>query len=103
MIHLLLVISSWKTEYKGNSALLFRKRVENANRQLYNQAKRTEFKDSTISNFIPILQSSGMGKSRLVDEVGKKVLTISICLKKGDDGSKYGFRRIIRAYQRVPN
>ena len=34
-------------------------------------------------NVLPVYQSSGMGKSRTVDELAKMVFTIPICLSKG--------------------
>ena len=38
-------------------------------------------------NVLPIMQSSGMGKSRTVDELAKMVFTIPICLREEQDGS----------------
>ena len=39
----------------------------------------------TLFNHLPIVQSSGSGKSRLVFEAGKSIFTISICLKKNEE------------------
>jgi hypothetical protein len=42
--------------------------------------------DRLYANFVPIIQSSGMGKSRLVDETAKLIFTIPFCFRTDPDG-----------------
>ena len=42
--------------------------------------------DRLYANFVPIIQSSGMGKSRLVDETAKLIFTIPFCFRSESDG-----------------
>jgi hypothetical protein len=42
--------------------------------------------EKLYANFVPIIQSSGMGKSRLVDETAKLIVTIPFCLRSELDG-----------------
>lgn len=42
------------------------------------------------SNFVPIVQSSGMGKSRMVDEAAKMIFTLPFNLRSGADKSPSG-------------
>lgn len=41
---------------------------------------------SIYSTTVPIVQSSGTGKSRMVDELAKKVFTIPFCLRPDEEG-----------------
>jgi hypothetical protein len=45
-------------------------------------------------NFLPIIQSSGMGKSRMVDELAKSVFTIPFILAANDTSGKVYFTLI---------
>ena len=57
------------------------------------------------ANFVPIIQSSGMGKSRLVDETAKLIFTIPFCLRGEDGGgctSRAIFGRLI-CHCRLPD
>jgi hypothetical protein len=38
------------------------------------------------AKYISIIQSSGMGKSRMIDEVSKTKFTIPLCLRSGITG-----------------
>lgn len=78
---------AWQKEYKGNAAELFTERVVEANKGCHKRGKLNGHK-KLFPNFIPLLQSTGMGKSRLVDEVGKKIFTLSLCLKNDGDNSQ---------------
>lgn len=70
---------AWKTEYQGDSAdLLARFLKYEQNRHL-----------TGLGNQIPICQSSGMGKSRLIDEVAKQIFTIPMCLSNVDGTSEH--------------
>jgi hypothetical protein len=42
--------------------------------------------DRLYTNFVPVIQSSGMGKSRLVDETAKLIFTIPFCFRSESDG-----------------
>ena len=47
------------------------------------------------SRILPILQSSGMGKSRLVDEMAREVFTIPLCLREPNvSGEPSSFKNI---------
>ena len=41
-------------------------------------------KNDIYARFTIFVQSSGMGKSRMVDEMARKVLVIPVCLSEGD-------------------
>jgi len=44
-------------------------------------------KDTTYGKTIPIIQSSGTGKSRLLDEISKEFLTVNFVLRRrGENG-----------------
>lgn len=68
---------AWKVGFKGGSAELFRKCLDDMNKgrggKLY-------------ANFVSIIQSSGMGKSRLVDEIAKLIFTIPFCFRSESNG-----------------
>jgi hypothetical protein len=72
---LIATIDAWKEEFKGNAAetLLDMISVYLAQRNVY-------------SYHANILNSSGTGKSRLVDELAKTIITVPICLCH-DDGT----------------
>lgn len=74
--------ASWESEYVGNSARLFVALIKKAHGEL--TGEQFKILSKTLRNQKPILQSSGVGKSRLVDEAGKYVFTIPMCLRKID-------------------
>ena len=49
------------------------------------------------ANFVPIIQSSGMGKTRLVDETAKLIFTILFCLRSESDGGCTPLRHLQQA------
>ncbi|KDQ13786.1 hypothetical protein BOTBODRAFT_188265 [Botryobasidium botryosum FD-172 SS1] len=71
------VVHAWEGPYEGNAALDFRLTLDDMN------SKRGE---KLYANFVSLVQSSGTGKSRLLDEIAKTVFTIPFCLRAGVDG-----------------
>ena len=71
---------AWDTEFVGKS----HERLWN---RLASLAPDESPNPAPYWNILPIVQSSGMGKSRTVDELAKIVFTIPICLRKEQDGS----------------
>ncbi|KAI0260882.1 hypothetical protein BC834DRAFT_898710 [Gloeopeniophorella convolvens] len=68
---------AWKVPYKGNGAVVFQHHLRRCN----NPKSMQPYARVTV-----IVQSSGMGKSRMVDEVSKALLTIPINLGSGSTG-----------------
>lgn len=69
---------SWNNEFFGKSLDVLRDLL---------LAEEREFKSNFYAKMIPIIQSSGTGKSRLMDEIGKEFLSISFVLRHpGQDG-----------------
>jgi hypothetical protein len=68
---------AWKTAFRGGGAELFLTCLFNMNKtrgtMLY-------------ANFVALLQSSGLGKSRLADEIAKLIFTIPFCFRTELDG-----------------
>jgi len=50
---------------------------------------------SLFQSFTSIVQSSGMGKSRLVDEVSKRIFTLPFNLRNPEDSSGKGFDTMV--------
>lgn len=69
---------AWKEEYQGNSGRL----LVDALHAMNKKRSSTEY-----NNFIPIIQSSGMGKSRTVDEAAKIVFTLPFNLRSDGDAT----------------
>ncbi|KAG9092220.1 hypothetical protein FRC06_000190 [Ceratobasidium sp. 370] len=69
---------AWHVPYVGPTAGLLRKAMDQMN------AKRG---DADYANFVPIIQSSGMGKSRAVDEVAREVFTLPFNLRSPKDNT----------------
>jgi hypothetical protein len=63
--------------FRGGGAALFKAGLDEMNE------RRGE---RLYANFVPIIQSSGMGKSRLVDETAKLIFTIPFCFRTDPDG-----------------
>jgi hypothetical protein len=68
---------AWRVPYQGNYSNLLEKCIT--------QMNSTRTYEHTYSNFIPIVQSSGTGKSRLVDQVAKAIFTIPFNLRSTED------------------
>jgi len=79
------VYRHWNTKFCGHAKLALQEKLleyENSI-QHYHQIARTKI--------IPIIQSSGMGKSRLIDEISKSHLTILFTFRKnGESGFPLG-------------
>ncbi|QRV97714.1 hypothetical protein RhiJN_25733 [Ceratobasidium sp. AG-Ba] len=77
--HLKATVGAWGVPYVGSTARLLKEAIYemNSNRGTLQYA-----------NFVPIVQSSGTGKSRAVDELAREVFTIPFCFRleneKGD-------------------
>ena len=65
--------AAWLHPYQGDSASILRETIRNYMR-----------KNNIYARFTIFVQSSGMGKSRMVDEMARKVLVIPVCLSEGD-------------------
>ena len=78
----------WNTKFKGASARALRKLV---------RAEETNFWAAAhYSKTIPIIQSSGTGKSHLLDEISKDFLTVTFVLKlQGEAGYPPGDQEIM--------
>lgn len=70
---------SWERKFEGDRHL----RVLHA---LKAERHRTA---QPCARYAYVYQSSGMGKSRLVHEMGQHVLVIPICLRPEDDSGEY--------------
>lgn len=75
---------AWTTPFRGNGAALFRLELDRMNE---------DRGEKLYANFVPIIQSSGMGKSRLVDETAKLVFTLPFCFRSESDGQCTLLRR----------
>ena len=63
--------------FRGDGAELFKSGLDEMNEKRGNKL---------YANFVPIVQSSGMGKSRLVDETAKLIFTVPFCFRSELDG-----------------
>jgi hypothetical protein len=66
---------SWDIDYVGNADDL-----------LYDHIKNYATKDSDFARYTSIVQSSGMGKSRTIDELSKKHLVVPLNLRQDTNG-----------------
>ncbi|KAG9075833.1 hypothetical protein FRC06_009862, partial [Ceratobasidium sp. 370] len=71
---------AWHVPFVGPTAGLLRKAIDQMN---------TERGLDDYANFMPIIQSSGMGKSRAVDEVARQVFTLPFNLRPPNDNTGY--------------
>jgi len=69
---------AWNTNYQGDAALLLEKIAVSA-------TSEPEFINQPYTNQISIIQSSGTGKSRTVDELAKKLYTFPFNLRNITD------------------
>ncbi|KAI9454622.1 hypothetical protein F5148DRAFT_424620 [Russula earlei] len=67
---------AWSSEYKGNLAVVLRLTIED-----YLSRQRTCYARLTT-----IMNSSGTGKSRMVDQLGMEVIAVPMCLRMEDEG-----------------
>ena len=69
---------AWDMEYKGNADKLFIQALHIMN---------TDRDRRIYDNFVPIVQSSGMGKSRMADEAAKYIFTLPFNLRPSRETS----------------
>ena len=87
----------WADEFAGNAldALVSRLKLAQAN-FLENEKSSQCAENGLYSNSFDVFQSSGMGKSRLVSELGKKMMTISFVLRyPGQTGFHLAIRKCL--------
>jgi len=65
-------------DYKGDAANLFVQAMH---------AMNTDRERHTYENFVPIVQSSGMGKLRMADEAAKYIFTLPFNLRSSRETS----------------
>lgn len=70
---------AWKHPYKGRHADALVDRIKEAN-------KTRQIEKKAYANYILLIQSSGVGKSRTVHEAGKKLWSIPLNLRKRGKG-----------------
>ncbi|KAA8908792.1 hypothetical protein FN846DRAFT_1010507 [Sphaerosporella brunnea] len=70
------VQSAWRDHFLGNTLTVFRAVLATANASFD--------PDEHYSKFMPILQSSGMGKSRLIDQYAALTVGVVFTLRKGE-------------------
>lgn len=68
-------VKSWNIEYVGNAADV-----------LYEHLCYPTVGKYMYARYTSIVQSSGMGKSRAIDELSKKHLVVPLCLREGSNG-----------------
>ena len=68
-------MDSWDIDYVGN-----------ANNLLFDHIKYFYEKDSNFARYTSIVQSSGMGKSRTIDELSKNHLLVPLNLREDSNG-----------------
>ncbi|KAB5592224.1 hypothetical protein CTheo_4321 [Ceratobasidium theobromae] len=71
---------AWSTPYRGETVNLLTKAIHQMNIQRGSKA---------YANFVPIVQSSGTGKSRAADELAKLIFTIPLNLRPSEDETGY--------------
>ena len=65
---------AWKRDFSGATLAVFRRVIHDTDKT---------FKDTQYARFMPIIQSSGAGKSRLMDEYAKTAVGIIFTLCSG--------------------
>jgi hypothetical protein len=68
-------MQSWDIKYVGNADDL-----------LYDHLANYPKDEDQYARYTSIVQSSGMGKSRTIDEVSKKHLVVPLCLREESKG-----------------
>ncbi|KAG6816245.1 hypothetical protein H0H93_008245, partial [Arthromyces matolae] len=78
------VEEAWKIPYIGNSPQLLQGAIENICK-----SKKESEGFELYANFFSIIQGSGTGKSRMVDELAQTVFTIPVCIRPQNDKLGY--------------
>ncbi|KAG8708105.1 hypothetical protein FRC08_000107 [Ceratobasidium sp. 394] len=73
-------IKAWGVPFVGPAAELLKQAMDQMN---------TKRRDANYANFLPIVQSSGMGKSRTVDELARRVFTLPFNLRPTAEHTGY--------------
>ncbi|KAF8249115.1 hypothetical protein K440DRAFT_641481 [Wilcoxina mikolae CBS 423.85] len=73
--------TSWTADYYGDANKTLMQKIQKLEETMSAEAGAPTY----YCKLIPILQSSGMGKSRLVNEIGKDIFTISFTLRSGEE------------------
>ncbi|KAF9490348.1 hypothetical protein BDN71DRAFT_1400269, partial [Pleurotus eryngii] len=86
-------VASWGQKYYGSACTALWKYIcynfrPNPETPLTNELDNTPT-DSFYAHYAVLFQSSGTGKSRLVDELAKKIFLIPICLRDVSTGTRY--------------
>ncbi|KAG6809233.1 hypothetical protein H0H92_001071 [Tricholoma furcatifolium] len=88
---------AWKTSYIGDAHLLLRDYIDDiAKKRKVFKEPLTPANDPGYANFCAIIQGSGTGKSRLVDQLAEYVFTIPFVLRKVTDKSGYPLLDVIQ-------
>jgi hypothetical protein len=69
----LVVISPWNLEYRGHANKILLQAID----EVYSLPEMKYY-----SRIVPVVQSSGTGKSRTVDEIAKERILFSVCLRE---------------------
>jgi hypothetical protein len=94
------IMKHWADDFQGVALTVLGRRLIRAER-IFERAEKAVNKNQkkNIGHYaktIDIVQSSGMGKSRLVDEMAKNVMTISFVLRKpGQTGFPPGDKEVL--------
>lgn len=65
---------AWDFEFRGNANIVLRKTIED----LLNKDRNSHARLTWIMN------SDGTGKSRMVDELGKEIIMVPMCLREAE-------------------
>jgi hypothetical protein len=65
-------VNAWSGEFKGKAAKVLLQTISN-----YLAKARTPY-----TRHAPIVNSSGTGKSRMVDELATQIITVPMCLRE---------------------
>ena len=87
-LHPTAIEGAWTYPFRGKGAELFQRGLDQMN---FDRGKRL------YTNFVPTVQSSGMGKSRLVDETAKLIFTLPFCLREESGGGCNSRRHLQQA------
>lgn len=74
-------IKAWDLPYVGRAVSLLHDAINQMN---VTRQSRPD-KDNEYANFVPIVQSSGTGKSRLVNELARCVFTLPFNIRPGGE------------------
>ena len=67
---------AWSSDFKGDSASVLLATISDH----LNKEKKC------YARFTSIVNSSGTGKSRMIDEISRKIITVPICLREDKSG-----------------